>query len=268
MLLCSSPGLARSGAGREEAGADRFWDAPREKALYSLRFCRAGAHSGKTRRVPCPALLSGHRAFFPSGWGSLGVPRRWPRGFSEPLLQCLSPPSPGGFGQLHPKPDSVQAARHPPSRAQSCSPLPGPPHSPPAPLGVPGEHPRAMLAFFPPSPLAVPPCPKLSRDLGLLGGPHRQHPPSPRSSCARAVPAPGEEEEESWGEGDGGADAPRRSGGVRPLVPPTPEPLTPSTGCFSRRGWMSGSTGGAQGPVAPQDPCPGAGDPRPCPPGS
>lgn len=70
------------------------------------------------------------------------------------------------------------------------------------------------------------------------------------------------------GGGGGGADAPRRSGGVRPLVPPTPEPLTPSTGCFSRRGWMSGSTGGARGPAAPQDPCPGAGDPRPCPPGS
>lgn len=267
MLLCSSPGLARSGAGREAAGADRFWDAPREKALYSLHFCHPGVYSGKTCQVPCPALLSGFRAFFPSGWGPLGVPRHWPRGFSEPLLQCLSPPSPGGFGQLHPKPDSVQAARHPPSRAQSCSPMPGPPAPPPAPLGVPGEHPRAALAFGPPLPSCSAPLPKAVRRFGAPGWATPAAPPSPGSSCARAVPAPAGEEASQkeavvmvmlWG----------GLGGVRPLVPPTPEPLTPSTGCFSRRGWMSGSTGGARGLVAPQDPCPGAGDPRPCPPGS
>lgn len=62
----------------------------------------------------------GEAGIFPSGWGLLNSPGIGHRVFSKPLLQCLSLPSPGGFGQLHPQLDSAQAASHPSSLTKSC----------------------------------------------------------------------------------------------------------------------------------------------------
>lgn len=114
------------------------------KALYSVRSYHTGAYSGKPSRARFPLQLcasggtwpgvqprllrvfGGSTMCFahfssPSGRGLLGSPLRWPQGFSKPLLRHCSPPSPGGFGQLHPEPDVAQSCSSS-SLSPACTP--------------------------------------------------------------------------------------------------------------------------------------------------
>lgn len=223
---------------------------------------------------------------FPSGWGLLNSPGIGHRIFSEPLLQCLSPPSPGEFGQLHPQPDSAQAAPHPLSLTKSCEKHPsgdcaafrgattGPagvalalwgPVSSGAPqhcglhqvaqMSTQSQRFRAMLRNFAcPQLLTQCPPPLPKGDAGLQGGLEQQ--PLLHQWDASSQGGGG-------GLGGGGWWCCRRGRMSRWSRATTPEPFTPSTGCFSAGGWKSGSTGGARGLEVP----PRAGDPCPCPPG-
>lgn len=208
------------------------------------------------------------------------------------MSQCLSvSPSPGEFGQLHPQPDSAQAAPCPPSLTKSCEKHPcgdcaafrGATTGPawvalwgPVSSGAPqhcGLHQVAQMStqsqqfpaklrnFACPQLLMQCPPPLPKGDVGLQGGLEQQplHPQGPPACVGCQLPG-----------------RRRRRAGRRWLVVlqeglgapvVAAEPFTPSTGCFSGGGWKSGSTAGARGPEVPQSLCPGVGAPCPCPPG-
>lgn len=166
------------------------------KALYSVCSYHTGAYSGKPSRARFPLQLCASggtwpgvqprllRVFgdstmcfahfsSPSGRGLLGSPLRWPQGFSKPLLRHCSPPSPGGFGQLHPEPDV----------AQSCSSSSLSPPAPPAPRPTSGAPIAYPMAALPDGVLPSPPptCPSAQSTMetggswvATLAAPHPQ----------------------------------------------------------------------------------------------
>lgn len=176
-------------------------------------------------------------SFFQVGGDSLNSPGIGHRVFSKPLLQCFSPPSPGGFGQLHPQPDSAQAAPHPPSCSESC-----------------GKHPCGGRCYprrshrwlsgdwwcqVPSSPVATVGWPKCTQSLcspGMLR--HFTCPHSPM----QCPPSPAQSHLEIWGSRVGHTSSPRI-----PRVLLHPQDAS-SQGGGGEQGEVAGSALGGSGP--------------------